>query len=99
MQKMSRDRFRRALKEKKAGINPPEAEVCEWPKMRCFHGTPRRSFTKHSQVPEVELCMQLATALSVAKGDKRLEAQIWEEQWASVYALAEAVMSRTIKEF
>jgi len=75
MQKMARDRLRRAAKEQKAGVAPPP-----------------------SQADEAQLCMQLGTALAAAKGDKRLEAQIWDEQWQTVYALAEATMARTLAE-
>mmetsp|Transcript_58286 Transcript_58286/g.159950 ORF Transcript_58286/g.159950 Transcript_58286/m.159950 type:complete len:296 (+) Transcript_58286:759-1646(+) len=76
MQKMARDRLRRAAKEQKAGIAPPPA-----------------------QAEEAQLCLQLGTALAAAKGDKRLEAQIWDKQWQTVYQLAEATMARTLSEF
>jgi len=76
MQKMARDRLRRAMKEQKAGVVPPA-----------------------SQAVEVQLCSQLGAALAAAKGDKRLEGAIWDEQWQAVYALAEATMERTLSEF
>ncbi|KAL1523338.1 hypothetical protein AB1Y20_018283 [Prymnesium parvum] len=76
MQKMARDRYRRAMKEQKAGAAPPPAEE-----------------------EEARLCAQLAEKLGEAKGDKRLEASLWDEQWQTVYALAEATMARTLKQF
>ena len=45
---------------------------------------------------EAALCGTLAKALGAAKGDKAAEAAIWDEEWRNVYALAEAVMGRTM---
>ena len=44
-----------------------------------------------TQAEEIRLCMELGTALAAAKGDKKAEAAVWDEQWKTVYALAEAV--------
>jgi len=48
------------------------------------------------QEAEQRLCLDLAGALAPAKGDKALEAQLWDSNWRTVYALAEAVMARTL---
>jgi len=45
---------------------------------------------------EFELCGALGKALSSAKGDKAVQARLWDANWRTVYALAEAVMERTI---
>jgi len=52
-----------------------------------------------SQEEEVKLCGVLGKALATAGGDKRMAAQVWDEQYKTVYALAEATMARTLKEF
>ena len=76
MQKMARDRLRRAIKEQKAGLTPPA-----------------------SHAAELQLCAELGKAMAAAKGDKRREAELWDEHWQTVYALAEATMARTLDEF
>lgn len=45
---------------------------------------------------ERQLCSELAKALAAAKGDKAVEARLWDENWRTVYALAEVVMARTM---
>ena len=45
---------------------------------------------------EHALCMQLAAALAPAKGDKAMQAQLWDDNWRTVYQIAEAMMARTI---
>jgi acyl-CoA oxidase len=50
------------------------------------------------QEEEARLCGELAKALGAAKGDKSKEAALWDEEWQSVYGLAEAIMARTTKE-
>ena len=52
-----------------------------------------------AEAAENELCLRLGTALAAAKGDKALEAELWDEEWQTVYALAEATMARTLDEF
>jgi hypothetical protein len=47
---------------------------------------------------EEQLCLSLAKALKPAKGDKVREAELWDEHWLTVYALAEATMQRTMRE-
>jgi hypothetical protein len=48
---------------------------------------------------ELRLVGELGAALAPAKGDKKLEARLWDENWETVYALAEATMARTLDEF
>jgi hypothetical protein len=48
---------------------------------------------------EAHLCAALAGRMASAKGDKRAEAAIWDQEWRTVYALAEATMKRTLAEF
>ena len=48
---------------------------------------------------EVELCGRLGAAMAAAKGDKALELVLWDDNWQTVYALAEATMARTMSEF
>jgi len=48
---------------------------------------------------EEQLCAALAGKMAAATGDKKGEAAIWDEEWLSVYALAEATMKRTLTEF
>jgi acyl-CoA oxidase len=52
-----------------------------------------------SHEAEVELCSRLGAAMAVAKGNKALELELWDENWMTVYALAEATMARTMREF
>ena len=47
---------------------------------------------------EARLCGALAKALGAAKGDKAAEVRIFEQEWRGVYALAEAIMERTMKQ-
>ena len=54
--------------------------------------------TKTGEEAEVALCASLAKALSGAKGDKAMEAQLWDAEWRTVYELAEATMERTMKQ-
>jgi len=49
-----------------------------------------------AEAAELKLCKSLAKSLGAAKGDKVVEAQIWDAEWRSVYGLAEAVMARTM---
>tara|TARA_B100000795_G_scaffold16450_1_gene11012 strand:+ start:1042 stop:1164 length:123 start_codon:yes stop_codon:yes gene_type:complete len=37
--------------------------------------------------------------MAAAKGDKALELVLWDDNWQTVYALAEATMARTMSEF
>jgi len=46
---------------------------------------------------EAALCAQLREALSAAKGDRVAEARLWDQQWRTVYDLAEAVMARSME--
>ena len=43
-------------------------------------------------------CVNLGAALAKAKGDKAVELQLWDQEWRTVYSLAEAVMARTMDE-
>ena len=52
-----------------------------------------------SHAAEVELCGRLGAAMAAAKGDKALELVLWDDNWQTVYALAEATMARTMSEF
>ena len=52
-----------------------------------------------SHAAEVELCARLGAAMAAAKGDKALELVLWDDNWQTVYALAEATMARTMSEF
>ena len=52
-----------------------------------------------SHAAEAELCGRLGAAMAVAKGDKALELVLWDDNWQTVYALAEATMARTMSEF
>ena len=52
-----------------------------------------------SHAAEVELCARLSAAMAAAKGDKALELVLWDDNWQTVYALAEATMARTMSEF
>jgi alkylation response protein AidB-like acyl-CoA dehydrogenase len=45
---------------------------------------------------EESLCVSLATMLAKSKGDKAVEMQLWDQEWRTVYSLAEAVMARTM---
>ena len=47
---------------------------------------------------EAQLCAELAKALGKAKGDKAAEAAAWDAEWRTVYALAEEIMGRTMRE-
>jgi len=47
---------------------------------------------------EARLCAALAKALGAAKGDKAAEAKLFEQEWRGVYALAEAIMERTMRQ-
>ena len=47
---------------------------------------------------EAQLCGILAQKIVGAKGDKAAEAAVWDEEWVTVYALAEAMMERTMKQ-
>ena len=49
--------------------------------------------------PESLLCGELVAALAPARGDKAATADLWDENWRLVYALADAVMDRTVAEF
>ena len=55
------------------------------------------SYATHAA--EVELCARLGAAMAAAKGDKALELVLWDDNWQTVYALAEATMARTMSEF
>ena len=111
MQKMARDRFRLALKQQKANITPPasqaghESNTMPPPNGRMLPTRNRALLSRPSrpasvvQAEEIQLCMELGTALGAAKGDKRLEAQIWDDNWKTVYSLAEVTMARTFREF
>ena len=46
-----------------------------------------------SHAAEVELCARLGAAMAAAKGDKALELVLWDDNWQTVYALAEATLS------
>jgi len=46
---------------------------------------------------ETALCEQLARSLGAARGDKAAEARIFDDEWRTVYSLAEAVMARTME--
>ena len=48
---------------------------------------------------EMRLCSALGGALSIANGDKAKEAQLWDDNWRTVYELAEASMARSMDEF
>ena len=48
---------------------------------------------------EARLAGELAAALAPAKGDKARQAALWDEHYLLVYALAEQMMDRTIREF
>ena len=48
---------------------------------------------------EARLAGELAAALAPAKGDKAQQAALWDEHYLLVYALAEQMMDRTIREF
>ena len=48
---------------------------------------------------EARLAGELAAALAPAKGDKARQAALWDEHYLLVYALAEQMMGRTIREF
>ena len=52
-----------------------------------------------SHAAETELCSRLGGAMAAAKGDKALELVLWDDNWQTVYALAEATMARTMSEF
>jgi hypothetical protein len=52
-----------------------------------------------SHAAEAELCGRLGAAMAAAKGDKALELALWDDNWQTVYALAEATMARTMSEF
>ena len=52
-----------------------------------------------SHAAEAELCGRLGAAMAAAKGDKALELVLWDDNWQTVYALAEATMARTMSEF
>jgi len=53
--------------------------------------------TRNGEEEEVALCIKLATALAPAKGDKATEAKLWDENWTTVYGLAETLMERTMR--
>lgn len=103
MQKMARDRFRRAMQDKKNQVNVPQSQVCgvavRWGGVWVDVDGGAESRFIVAQSEEVKLCSQLMGALQAAKGDKRAEGVIWDEQWRTVYALAEATMSRTLDQF
>jgi len=48
---------------------------------------------------ELRLVKELGAAVAPAKGDKALEARLWDENWKLVYSLAEATMAKTQIEF
>ena len=52
--------------------------------------------TLSEEEAEQQLCIQLSSALASAKGNKAVEAQLWDENWRTVYSLAESVMARTL---
>jgi len=56
-----------------------------------------RSFAKEpaGDGEEARLCAKLAKAMAAAGSDKARQADIWDEEWLDVYALAEAIMQRT----
>ena len=57
-----------------------------------------RAYAKHpgGDDAEAQLCADLAAALAPAGGDKARQAALWDDHWELVYALAEAIMDRTI---
>ena len=59
----------------------------------------RPQVVPEAQRAEAELCGHLAAAMAAARGDKALELQLWDENWRTVYGIAEAVMARTMHEF
>ena len=82
--------------------SPPHHPVCHVSQMARDR---LKRFAKESKLgvspppeehDESRLCANLAAALGSAKGDKAAEAQRWDEEWLTVYALAEAVMTRTM---
>jgi acyl-CoA oxidase len=44
---------------------------------------------------EARLCASLAKAMAAGGSDKAKQAEIWDDEWINVYALAEAIMQRT----
>jgi len=52
--------------------------------------------TVPADAAEARLCADLAAALAPAGKDKAAAAALWDENWELVYALAEAIMDRTI---
>lgn len=56
-------------------------------------GTPPRG----GEEEELRLCASLGAALAPAGGDKAAEMALWDENWRTVYALAEAIMDRTLR--
>ena len=111
MQKMARDRFKLHLREAAAAAAAdaepaeayPNAAVGGHSGHRGFRGvpslSPRTQWGDRKPTPceeERRLCTLLATALAPAGKDKASQAALWDENWETVYALAEATMDRTM---
>ena len=67
--------------------------------LHLYTSTSTCTCTCTSHQAETELCGQLGAAMAAAKGDKARELEVWDENWQTVYALAEATMARTMSEF
>ena len=61
--------------------------------------TDLKAGTADDGTEEARLAGELAAALAPAKGDKARQAALWDEHYLLVYALAEQMMDRTIREF